>query len=195
MIRCRQCNTELTEKAHFCNVCGLPQRPIAPLQPSKSLTPSRSVQPGNKQPPKAFGNNPIRPKTVTRPPVFPTRPTSNGGKSPAAIPQRNPSQPALSPEPAVDITPSNSSSPASTSEAPKLTSQPETSNSAKAESFRTCSNPWTHPPGYSKIICSFCYPLQTRHCWDNNRNATVKTSASSSRLPNACTTNENVLHT
>lgn len=30
MIRCRQCNTELTEQAHFCNKCGLPQNPPEP---------------------------------------------------------------------------------------------------------------------------------------------------------------------
>src|SRR5689334_21801381 len=26
MIRCRHCNSELTEHARFCNVCGLPQK-------------------------------------------------------------------------------------------------------------------------------------------------------------------------
>src|SRR5690348_16121260 len=26
MIRCRQCNSKLPEQAHFCNVCGLPQK-------------------------------------------------------------------------------------------------------------------------------------------------------------------------
>ena len=30
MIRCRQCNSELTEQARFCNVCGLPQDPREP---------------------------------------------------------------------------------------------------------------------------------------------------------------------
>jgi RNA polymerase subunit RPABC4/transcription elongation factor Spt4 len=30
MIRCRQCNTELTEHAHFCNICGLLQNPPEP---------------------------------------------------------------------------------------------------------------------------------------------------------------------
>jgi Double zinc ribbon len=30
MIRCRQCNVELTEQARFCNVCGLPQNPREP---------------------------------------------------------------------------------------------------------------------------------------------------------------------
>src|SRR5215831_21396199 len=30
MIRCRQCNAELTEQARFCNICGLPQNSREP---------------------------------------------------------------------------------------------------------------------------------------------------------------------
>src|SRR5438270_5263133 len=32
MIRCRECNSELTNQARFCNVCGLPQNPQEPEQ-------------------------------------------------------------------------------------------------------------------------------------------------------------------
>ena len=32
MIRCRECNSELTDQARFCNVCGLPQNPQEPEQ-------------------------------------------------------------------------------------------------------------------------------------------------------------------
>jgi hypothetical protein len=38
MIRCRQCNAELTEQARFCNKCGLPQNPPEPkLEISTSI--------------------------------------------------------------------------------------------------------------------------------------------------------------
>ncbi|HYT42117.1 MAG TPA: zinc ribbon domain-containing protein, partial [Methylomirabilota bacterium] len=148
MIRCRQCNAELTEQARFCNVCGLPQNSREPeleistlneqkaldtkhtnrcdncaselpkearfcavcgaaqtskqsfvvettsnervkpastsendesstvhLQPSMWLKPARSIKPADKQLSKTSDNVSIRPKTVIRPPVFPTRPT------------------------------------------------------------------------------------------------------------------------
>src|SRR5260370_9480688 len=32
MIRCPECNSELTDQARFCNVCGLPQNPQEPEQ-------------------------------------------------------------------------------------------------------------------------------------------------------------------
>jgi len=52
MNRCRQCKTELTEQAHFCNMCGLPQnttparapgliRPVTPKSSTRTVIPSR----------------------------------------------------------------------------------------------------------------------------------------------------------
>ncbi len=87
MVRCRQCNAELIEQAHFCNACGLPQNPPKPeleistlieqkTPDSMSLKPARSIKPVDKQLTKTSDNVSIRPKTVTRPPVFPTRPTN-----------------------------------------------------------------------------------------------------------------------
>jgi double zinc ribbon protein len=202
MNRCRKCNTELTEQARFCNVCGSPQTPAGhqvevststkietldktnrchkceaelPAEAcfcnvcgsansskasstaattsekqvtlasadaddktlsgsSKSLTPTRSMQPGNKQPStsKESGDNSIYPKTITRPPVFPSRPTNNGVKSPATPPQQHTLQPAISPEPATSAIPLNSSSPANAPETPEHTIQPETSRPANS---------------------------------------------------------------
>src|SRR5919108_2676085 len=109
MIRCRQCNAELTEQAHFCNVCGLPQNPPKPeleistlieqKTPEMSLKPARSIKLVDKQLTKTSENVSIRPKTVIRPLVFPTRPTNNSAKSPAATEQINTSQPVVSSEP------------------------------------------------------------------------------------------------
>src|SRR6266536_3100511 len=129
MVRCRQCNAELIEQAHFCNACGLPQNPPKPeleistlieqkTPDSMSLKPARSIKPVDKQLTKTSDNVSIRPKTVTRPPVFPTRPTNNSAKSPAAIEQINTSQPVVSSEPPVATTLVNSPSSAKMPEEP-----------------------------------------------------------------------------
>lgn len=154
--RCHKCGSELPVEARFCNVCGSAQSSSAsstPVttsenqatldsestdnktlsgssKPSQSLTPSRSVQPGNKQPssPKENGDNSIRRKTITRPPVFPSRPTYNGVKSPASPSQQNTLQPAYIPEPATIAL--NSSSSSKALETPEHTMQSETSKPA-----------------------------------------------------------------
>ena len=48
MIRCRQCNSELTEQALFCNVCGLPQKYQEPAL--KQFTPNRAETPETNSP-------------------------------------------------------------------------------------------------------------------------------------------------
>jgi len=208
MIRCRQCNAELTEQARFCNVCGLPQNSREPeqeistlneqkaldtkhtkccdncatelpkearfcavcgsaqtskqsfvvettsnervkpastsendesstvhSQPSMWLTPARSIKPADKQLSKASDNVTIRPKTVTRPPVFPTRPTSNGAKSPTAIQQFNTSQPVASSEPPAVTIPINTPGTAKTQDEPVPTVQSKHSDSVQGESI------------------------------------------------------------
>jgi Double zinc ribbon len=170
--RCHKCESELPAEARFCNVCGSVKSSKASStaattsekqvtlasadaddktlsgssQPPKSLIPTRSIHPGIKKTSSSQedGDNSIRPKTITRSPVFPSRPTNNGVKSPADLPQRNTLQPAYSPEPATSAIPLNSSSPANAPETPEHTIQPETSrpansptasSSAKAESI------------------------------------------------------------
>lgn len=98
-------------------------------QPSstKLLTPRRTIQPGARR---RGINNPIRPKTVARPLVYPARPTSSGAKSPAVLPQHDPSQSATSPVPLASAAPLNSSSLAIQPETPKPTEQHDTSISA-----------------------------------------------------------------
>ena len=172
MIRCRECNSELTDQARFCNVCGLPQKPREPEQENSTRNGEKALDTnttnhcencatelpkearfcavcGTAQTFKksavqeAISNDPanvyinnykqrwfhytfaafrvcktskshknvnqpyqkqaenasIRPKTVARPPVFPSRPTSNGIKPSAEIQQPDTSEPALSSEP------------------------------------------------------------------------------------------------
>src|SRR5574337_440080 len=103
--RCHKCGTELPVEARFCNVCGSEQSSSVSLsaatssedhvtldsespdtktlsgspKPSKSFIPTRNIQPDNKQSTssKESGNLSIRRKTISHPPVFPSRPTNN----------------------------------------------------------------------------------------------------------------------
>src|SRR5690349_13165139 len=114
---CHKCGSELPEVARFCNICGSAQntgvsstastasenqatlvsestdnKTVSDTsKPSQSLIPTRSIQPGIKQPSslKENGDKSIRRKSITRPPVFPARPTYNGVKSPSSPPQQN----------------------------------------------------------------------------------------------------------
>src|SRR6266496_4314783 len=176
--RCHKCKVELSVEASFCNVCGTAQRSkasstavtpsekqviLAPadadnktlsdtLQQQKTLIPTRSIHPGIKKPSShKVGDNSIHPKTITRSPVVPSRPTNNGVKSPAALPQRNTLQSALSPELATSATSLNTSSPANAPTTAETTKQPDASrpvnsstasSSAKAEGI---SNTPTQP--------------------------------------------------
>src|SRR6266702_8962492 len=99
------------------------------------LTPARSIKPADKQLSKASDNVTIRPKTVTRPPVFPKRPTSNGAQSPTAIQQFNTSQPVVSSEPPVVTTPIDTPSTAKTQAEPVLTVQSKHPDSVQGESI------------------------------------------------------------
>ncbi|SRR6266487_1562788 len=130
MHRCLNCYTELTKQARFCNICGSPQTTAADTKtlpaspqpsPTKSLIPTRTIHPGTRHTslPQKTDENYLRPKTASRPPIFPTHPTVNGVKSPAALPQRDPSQ--TRPSPLSTSSPSllNSSNQAFVPEAPK----------------------------------------------------------------------------
>jgi ribosomal protein L40E len=151
-VHCHECGAVLPVQALFCSACGSDQTPKAPLlaepvsneqeipastpaggkaladspQPAstKLLTPTRTIQPGARR---RGVNNPLRPKTVARPLVYPARPTSSGAKSPAALPQHDPSQSTTSPQPLTSAAPLNSSSLAIQHETPKPTAQGDTS--------------------------------------------------------------------
>ncbi len=147
-IRCHECGAVLSVKARFCGVCGSAQTPKAPLladpvsseqeipagdkaltdspqsSSPKLLTPTRTIQPGARR---RGVNNPIRPKIVARSPVYPARPTSSGAKSPAALPQRDPSQSTSSPLPLASAAPLNAPSPVIQPETSEPTAQPDTS--------------------------------------------------------------------
>src|SRR5215472_10460229 len=130
MNHCHKCNTELPMEARFCNVCGTRQAAAEPQseapQPSstKLLTPTRTIQPGAKR---RGANNPIRPKTIARPVVYPSRPTNGGSKSSALPPLHDPSQSTSAPLPLAPAAPVNSSSPAIQPETSKPTEQPDRS--------------------------------------------------------------------
>ncbi len=156
--RCQKCEAELPLEASFCNVCGSPQRSKAPSaavtpsekqvtlaaadtdykttsdssQPPKSLIPTRSIHPGIKgaSSSQEVGDNSIHPKTITRAPVVPSRPTNNEVKSSAALLQQNTLQPRISPGQATSATPLNPPSPA----IPEFTKQPDESSTANAQS-------------------------------------------------------------
>ncbi len=114
---CVNCGTEIPKVARFCAVCGtaqtLKESPVPEseiisndrvipepathnnedstvyLKPSMAEKPAQTIQTVNEQQSKTPEKARIQPKTVTRPPVFPSRPTNNGVKSPAAIQQPN----------------------------------------------------------------------------------------------------------
>src|SRR5438094_1273206 len=213
MIRCRQCNSELTEQASFCNVCGLPQNPREPelenstrtgqkalatnttnhcencatelpydarfcavcgaaqtfnkssvlnatynepanpvststnnegstvhLRPSVSIKPAQSIKNVNEQLSKAAENALIRPKIIVRPPVFPSRPTSNGIKPSADIQQPTTSVPALSSDPLAATTQINQQSPEKMPEAATPAIQHKNSDSEQGERISNISN-------------------------------------------------------
>ena len=118
MIRCRQCNSELVDQARFCNNCGLPQNPIKPEQANSTLNGPKA--PGTKNTTQCINcatelpidarfcavcgatqtskNAAIHPRTVIRPPVFTSWPTSNDVKLPAAIQQLQTSEERSTPD-------------------------------------------------------------------------------------------------
>ena len=134
---CENCATELPKEARFCAVCGTAQttkksavpaatsnEPITPtsttqnnesstvhLRPSVSVKSARTLKTVNKQQSKASEKTSIRPKTVVRPPVFPSRPTSNGTKPSNSIQLPDTLVSASSSEPALATTQINQSSP------------------------------------------------------------------------------------
>ena len=158
---CENCETELPKEARFCVVCGAAQtskkssvleatsnEPVTPastsknkesstvhLQPSMSVKPAQTIKLVFEQLSKASENASIRPKTVTRPPIFPTRPTRNGLKSSAAIQQLNTSIPALSSEPPVATTQINQPGPEKIPEEAALAVQSKNSDSFQGESI------------------------------------------------------------
>src|SRR5438067_1258475 len=158
---CENCETELPKEARFCVVCGTAQtskkssvleatsnEPVTPastskkkesstvhLQPSMSVKPAQTIKPVFEQPSKASENASIRPKTVARPPIFPTRPARNGLKSSAAIQQLNTSIPAQSSEPPVATTQINQPGPEKMPEEAAPTVQPKNSDSVQGESI------------------------------------------------------------
>ena len=172
-IRCHECGAVLSVKARFCGVCGSAQTPKAPLladrksseqeipagdraladspEPSSSklLTPTRTIQPGAIR---RGVNNPIRPKIAARSPVYPARPTSSGAKSPAALPQRDPSQSTSSPQPLASAAPLNASSPAIRPETSEPIAQPDTSMPAEPPVPAATANAEinSHPPRQSQ---------------------------------------------
>src|SRR6266566_8021530 len=155
MIRCRQCNAKLTEQARFCNVCGLPQNTREPELENSTLNGQKALDTNSTNhcencetelPKEArfcvvcgaaqtSKKSYIRPKTVTRPPIFPTRPTRNGLKSSAAIQQLNTSIPALSSEPPVATTQINQPGPEKIPEEAALAVQSKNSDSFQGESI------------------------------------------------------------
>jgi hypothetical protein len=168
MIRCRQCNSELVDQARFCNICGLPQNPIKPEQANSNLNGPKAPDTKNTNHcincatalPKGARfcavcgatqtskNAAIRPRTVIRPPVFPSQPTSNDIKPSAAIQQvqtsKELSTPAQTPGPIRPVTPNSSMSPV-------ILSQPDSngqaiSSSTPAQVARTSEYPHSSPP-------------------------------------------------
>ena len=102
---CENCGAEIPNDARFCAICGAAQTSRKPstseaihneilptstknnndnstiqLQPSKSIKPTQTINTANEQESKSSENASIRPKTVSRPPVFPSRPTGNSVK-------------------------------------------------------------------------------------------------------------------
>ncbi len=213
MIRCRECNSELTDQARFCNVCGLPQKPKEPeqensthigqkaldtnttnlcencatelpkdayfcavcgtaqtfkkssvqeaisndpatsaststnndgtsihLQPSTSVKPEKAIKNVNEPFSKKAENVSIRPKTVARPPIFPSRPTSNGIKSSADIQQLNTSKPELSSVPPVFMAHINQPAPKKIPEEASPSIQSRNSDSDQDKSISDISN-------------------------------------------------------
>src|SRR5215467_10603747 len=100
MNRCRQCNSELIDQAHFCNICGLPQNPIKPEQANSTLNRPKAPDTKNTNHCKKCAaelpkdarfcavcgatqtskNAAIQPRTFIRPPVVPSGSTSNSKK-------------------------------------------------------------------------------------------------------------------
>ena len=155
MIRCRQCNAKLTEQARFCNVCGLPQNTREPELENSTLNGQKALDTNSTNhcencetelPKEArfcvvcgtaqtSKKSYIRPKTVARPPIFPTRPTRNSLKSSAAIQQLNTSIPELSSEPPVATTQINQPDPEKMPDEAAPIVQPKNSDSVQGESI------------------------------------------------------------
>ena len=109
---CENCRAEIPNDARFCTICGTAQtarksstfeatsNKVIPtsttinnensnvqLQPSTSIKPAQTIKTANEQESKAPVNASIRPKTVARPPIFPSRPIGNGVKPSSPIQQ------------------------------------------------------------------------------------------------------------
>ncbi len=102
---CENCGADIQKEARFCAVCGTAQiskksstfettlnenipiprtknnegSPVY-VRPSVLIKPAQTIKTVNQQQSKASENASVRPKTVTHPPVFPLRPTSNSVK-------------------------------------------------------------------------------------------------------------------
>ncbi len=197
--RCYKCEAELPLEANFCKVCGSAQRSktssravtpsekqVTPAsvdadkktlsgssQQQKSLIPTKSIHPGIKAPSlsQEVGNNSIRSNMITRSSVVPSRPTNNGVKSPATLPQSNTVQPALSPELATSATLLNSSSPANARATPEPAMQPDTSrpvnsstssSAAKAESISNTPTQLLEEPSSPARTSELARPIITK---------------------------------
>ena len=181
MIRCRQCNSELIEQARFCNVCGLPQDPQEPEKPTQT------IKTANEQESKSSENASIRPKTVARPPVFPSRPTGNSVKPSTKTPLTRTPIPNSNSETQFASTHSNQSSqvqkPSTAisvgSSSSTVSSRDEISNisvQTPKELATQYSSPRSDSPCYTKIFRSLSYPYSTRLQWTNYSKSTINSN-------------------
>lgn len=109
---CKKCGTEISKEARFCVVCGTPrtskifseaesvsnealhtsitknnESAAVHVQHAASIKPEQAIITVDQQQSKVAENASIRPKTIKRPPVVPSRPTNNGLKPSASIQQ------------------------------------------------------------------------------------------------------------
>ena len=131
---CENCGSEIPNDARFCTACGTAQTSrnastfkatsneviptsttknnenlIVQLQPSISIKPEQTIKSVNEHESKDLENASVRPKTVARPPFFPSRPKSNGVKPSTTIQQPSTPIPDLTSNPQFASTQSNQS--------------------------------------------------------------------------------------
>ena len=123
------------------------------LQPSTSIKPAQTIKTANEQESKAPVNASIRPKTVARPPIFPSRPIGNGVKPSSPIQQ--PSTPI-----------------------PESTSNPQFAQ----QLFYTCSSPWSYSSCFTKIFHSLSYPQSTRFQWTNYSKSSINSNFTNTQI-------------